>query len=183
MCWNQETRWSGALGLGTTYELEDREGLMSEVRSIPVHAEPDRVFKAFSSIGGDRGWLVWEPAWRLRGLLDRIVGGPGLRRGRRHPTELLVGEALDFWRVGSIEPGRLLRLRAEMKMPGRTWLQWEAIPENGGTRLVQTATFAPSGPPGVLYWYSLYPAHKVIFSGMVRAVARLAEESLPLPIG
>lgn len=168
------TRWSGALGDGDTVEFQDREGIMRELRTRRVDRPPEAVFRAFSSLGGRRGWLVWRWAWELRGLADQLVGGPGIRRGRRHPTELEPGEALDFWRVEAIEPGRLLRLRAEMKVPGRAWLQWEAVPENGGTRLIQTALFAPSGLPGTLYWYALVPAHAVIFSDLIDAVADLA---------
>ena len=106
--------------------------------------------------------------------MDSLVGGPGLRRGRRHPTETLPGDAIDFWRVEAVEPPRLLRLRAEMKVPGRAWLQWEAVPDGDGTQLVQTALFEPYGLPGQLYWNALYPIHKVIFSGLVRAIADLA---------
>jgi uncharacterized protein YndB with AHSA1/START domain len=171
-----ETRWSGALGRRLTYQLADREGVIRETRTLKVDAPPERVFRTFSGLGGERGWLVWERAWRLRGLLDRLVGGPGLRRGRRHPAELWPGEALDFWRVETVEPPRLLRLRAEMKVPGRAWLQWEARPEDGGTRLVQTALFEPIGLAGVLYWYLLYPLHKRIFSDLVRAVEREARQ-------
>jgi uncharacterized protein YbjT (DUF2867 family) len=170
-----ETRWSGALGHGPTAELEDSEGLARETRSRLVRASPEAVFRAFSGVGGDRGWPAWEWAWILRGALDRLAGGPGLRRGRRHPDEILTGEALDFWRVEAVSPPRLLRLRAEMRLPGRAWLQWEALPEDGGTRLVQTALFAPTGLLGTAYWYGLYPFHQYIFSAMVDALARRAE--------
>lgn len=170
-----ETRWSGALGHGPTAELEDSEGLARETRSRLVRAAPEAVFRAFSGVGGDRGWPAWEWAWILRGALDRLAGGPGLRRGRRHPDEILPGEALDFWRVEAVEPPRLLRLRAEMRLPGRAWLQWEALPEEGGTRLVQTALFAPDGLLGTAYWYGLYPFHQFIFSAMVDALAGRAE--------
>jgi len=169
-----ETRWSGALGRASTVELSDREGLIREVRTVHVEASPHAVFETFSGLGGDRGWLFWNWAWWLRGLVDRVTGGPGLRRGRRHPRELLAGEALDFWRVEAVEPPRLLRLRAEMKLPGRAWLQWEAVADGNGTRLVQTALFAPVGLAGALYWNLLYPAHRMIFSGLVRAIAREA---------
>jgi hypothetical protein len=172
-----ETRWTGALRSGVTYEFEEREGLIREVRSVPVAASCAQVSQTFSSIGGERGWMVWKLAWEARGLVDRLLGGPGLRRGRRHPTELLVGEALDFWRVEAIEPGHMLRLRAEMKVPGRAWIQWEVREEVDHTRLVQTATFAPSGLLGVLYWYLLYPFHKAIFSALVGAIARAAVRS------
>ena len=103
------------------------------------------------------------------------MGGPGLRRNRRHPSELLVGEALDFWRVEAVEPPQLLRLRAEMKVPGKAWLQFEATPEGDHTQLTQTALFEPRGLAGTLYWYLLYPVHRLIFRDMVRAIAREAE--------
>lgn len=171
-----ETRWSSALAGGPSYELHDWEGIIREVRTRQVDATPQRVYAEFTSLGGRRGWLVWNWAWWLRGLLDRLVGGPGLRRGRRHPTELMPGESVDFWRVEVLEPGRLMRLRAEMKVPGQAWLQYEAVPNGGGTRLVQTAGFKPRGWLGALYWYALYPVHKPIFSGMINALARDCEK-------
>ncbi len=149
-----ETRWSGALGDGgevelSRVELSDWEGLIREVRTVPAHAPPTAVFDVVKSLGGEKGWLVWESAWWLRGALDRVIGGPGLRRGRRHPTELLPGEAVDFWRVEEVESPALLRLRAEMKVPGRAWLQWQVQRTGKGSRLVQTAFFEPRGLPGV----------------------------------
>jgi uncharacterized protein YbjT (DUF2867 family) len=171
-----ETRWSGALGEGKTYQLVDWEGTIREQHSLRIEATPRAVFRAFTALGGERGWLVWNWAWWVRGLLDKALGGPGLRRGRRHPQELLPGEALDFWRVEAVEPDALLRLRAEMKLPGRAWLQFEAVSENGGTRLVQTAIFLPNGFAGALYWYAIYPIHKWIFSDLIRAIARAARQ-------
>jgi len=169
-----ESRWSDALGAGDSYELTDREGVLEETRAQYVNATPEQVFRAFCKLGGDRGWLAWNFLWRIRGFLDRMVGGPGLRRGRRHPEQLLPGEAVDFWRVEIVEPPRLLRLRAEMRVPGKAWLQFTVIPEGTGTRLIQTALFAPRGLFGLLYWYAMYPAHLFIFGDMVRAIARLA---------
>jgi hypothetical protein len=169
------TRWSGALGNAPAFELTQTQGLIRETRSRLTGAGQAATFRAFSSLGGDRGWLFWSWAWSLRGLLDRLVGGPGLRRGRRHPTDLEPGDALDFWRVEKVDPPRLLLLRAEMRVPGRAWLQFEALPEPGGTRLVQTAVFEPIGLGGQLYWNLLYPIHRIIFSGMVARVAALAE--------
>jgi uncharacterized protein YbjT (DUF2867 family) len=169
------TRWSDALGRPGPRVLEEREGLVREARELRVAAPPEVVYRVFSGLGGDRGWPAWSWAWRLRGLLDRVAGGPGLRRGRRHPDELRVGEAVDFWRAEVVQPPERLRLRAEMRLPGRAWLQWETRGEGEGTRLVQTAYFAPRGLPGLLYWYGLYPAHAVIFGGLVRAIARRAE--------
>ncbi|TFU17515.1 SDR family oxidoreductase [Thermus tengchongensis] len=175
-----ETRWSGALH-GRAYFLEDREGVIREVRSLRAKATPEALFRVFTSLGGERGWLVWSWAWALRGLLDRMVGGPGLRRGRRHPQELLPGEAVDFWRVERVEPGRLLRLRAEMRLPGKAWLEWQALPEGEGARLVQTAYFEPVGLTGFLYWWLLYPLHRRIFSDLARAIVREAEGALAKP--
>jgi hypothetical protein len=110
-------------------------------------------------------------AWEIRGVMDQLAGGPGFRRGRRHPDHLRPGDALDFWRVEAVEPGRMLRLRAEMKVPGRAWLQFEAKPRDGGSLLSQTAYFAPRGLAGHLYWYLLYPVHAAIFGNLVRGVA------------
>jgi uncharacterized protein YbjT (DUF2867 family) len=166
------TRWSVSGGeTPAGVQLEDREGVVREVRTRLVDATPEEVFRAFSSLGGERGWRVWEWAWELRGAVDQLLGGPGLRRGRRHPEVLYPGEALDFWRVEEYRPPSVLRLRAEMKVPGRAWLQFEAIPEGDGTRLVQTAFFAPTGFLGWLYWYGIYPMHAKIFSDLVDAVA------------
>lgn len=170
-----ESRWSDALGSGDdSYELRDREGLKEETRTIYVPATPDQVFRAFCRIGGDQGWLVWNSLWRVRGFIDRMLGGPGLRRGRRDPQGLYLGEVVDFWRVEMVERPRILRLRAEFKVPGQAWLQFTAVPEGPGTRLIQTAFFAPRGLFGLLYWYAMYPAHLFIFGDMARALARLA---------
>ena len=170
-----ETRWSGALGEGRATQLHDWEGMIHERQTRAVNADPERVYRVFSSLGGSNGWLTWNWAWTLRGMLDRVVGGPGLRRGRRDPERLLPGEALDWWRVEAVERPKLLRLRAEMKVPGRAWLQWETKRRDGQTWLSQTALFRPRGLPGVLYWYLLYPIHKLIFASMVKAIAERAE--------
>ncbi len=169
------TRWSGALGAMPEHQLTTEMGLVRETRTRWTAARPEKVFKVVCSLGGDRGWPFWNWAWVLRGLLDRLIGGPGLRRGRRHPSDLIPGDTVDFWRVEAVEPPNLLRLRAEMKLPGKAWLQWETVPENGGTRLVQTALFAPVGLTGTLYWNSLYPVHKIMFSGMVGSITGAAE--------
>jgi uncharacterized protein YbjT (DUF2867 family) len=173
-----ETSWtdalSGSQGDLPPVTLTSREGMIVERRRLTVARPADAVFATVSRLGGDRGWLYLDSAWRLRGLLDRAVGGVGLRRGRRDPDEVRVGDALDFWRVEEVQPGRLLRLRAEMRVPGRAWLQFETEPLDGGsTRLTQTALFAPKGLGGLAYWYGLYPVHKLVFSGMI---ARLALE-------
>ncbi|GAB4573385.1 MAG: SDR family oxidoreductase [Anaerolineae bacterium] len=176
-----ETSWSDALVSSQPQQappiLTTHEGMIIEQRQQRVSAPPELVFHIFSGLGGDRGWLYFDWAWRLRGVLDRIVGGVGLRRGRRHPDQLLVGDAVDFWRVEAVEPDALLRLRAEMKVPGKAWLQFTAAPADGeGTLLTQTAFFAPKGLFGWLYWYGLYPIHRLIFSGLIREVGRRAED-------
>jgi hypothetical protein len=150
--------------------------MIIEQRQQVVDAPPSVVFRAYTGLGGPRGWPYFDWAWRVRGVMDRMVGGVGLRRGRRDPDDVRVGDALDFWRVEAVEPDRLLRLRAEMKVPGGAWLQFESIPQaNGQTILQQTALFAPKGLFGLLYWYVLYPLHGLIFSGMVQQLGWQAE--------
>lgn len=170
-----ETRWSGSLGKSDSYRLTDKEGLIKEVRTVITSAKPSSVFRSFTSIGGENGWLAWNWAWRLRGAIDSLVGGPGLSRGRRHPTEINVGEVLDFWRVEDLEKDKSILLRAEMKVPGKAWLRFEAVPLDGKTKLIQTAIFAPKGLFGFLYWQASYPAHFFIFKQMARRVALGAE--------
>lgn len=175
-----ESAWSDALATSRRdappVAFTVRDGLMIERRQRMVDAPPAAVFATFAAIGGDRGWPTFGWAWRLRGVLDRLVGGVGFRRGRRDPVALRVGDALDFWRVEAVEPDRLLRLRAEMRLPGEAWLQFEARPaDDGRTMLAQTAYFAPKGLPGLLYWYGLYPVHGPIFSSMIAALAERAE--------
>ena len=166
------TRWSTSLSSASNFSLQDQEGLVSEVRSTFVPTESKYVFASFTAIGGERGWLVWNWAWKIRGIIDQILGGPGLRRGRRHPTEIFAGEVLDFWRVEKVEPGKRLVLRAEMKVPGKAWLSWEVQPVKGGCELTQTALFEPRGLWGAVYWYSMYPAHQFIFSDMCETLAQ-----------
>lgn len=170
-----ETTWSDALvtsaGDVPPRVLTTQEGKIIERRQIRVAADPADVFEVCARIGGPGGYPAYGWAWALRGALDRLIGGVGLRRGRRDPRRLRVGDALDFWRVEAVEEDRLLRLRAEMKLPGAAWLQFEARPQDSGTLLVQTAYFAPRGLPGLLYWYGLYPVHAAIFSGMIAALA------------
>ncbi len=175
-----ESSWSDALvssqGDRSTVELKNTEGMIIERRNRLTEATPEAVFDAFTSLGGERGWLYMNWIWRMRGLLDRLVGGVGLRRGRRHPANLRVGDALDFWRVEAVDKPQLLRLRAEMKLPGRAWLQFDIEPVAKQSSLfVQTAYFAPKGLGGVLYWYALYPVHSLVFSGMIAAIAKQAE--------
>jgi uncharacterized protein YbjT (DUF2867 family) len=177
-----ETVWSDALassqGDAQPVMLAQEQGLIIERRRKTVAANAAVVYRSFSSLGGERGWLAYNFAWQLRGAVDRLFGGVGMRRGRRHPTEIRVGDAVDFWRVEAAEPDRLLRFRAEMKVPGKAWLQFEASPDgNDRTTLIQTAFFDPKGLFGLLYWYTLYPIHSLIFGAMVRKISELAENS------
>jgi uncharacterized protein YbjT (DUF2867 family) len=135
------------------------------------------VWDVVEGIGGDAGWYSFPLAWRVRGWLDRMVGGVGLRRGRRDPRRLYVGDALDFWRVEEREPGRLLRLRAEMRLPGLAWLEFHVEHTAEGTLLRQRATFAPRGLAGHLYWWAIAAFHGVVFGGMVRGIVRAAERA------
>jgi hypothetical protein len=183
-----ETIWSDAQsssgGDARPVQLTQEQGMLIERRQTVVNSSPEIVYQSFSGLGGGRGWPPYNWLWGLRGEIDRLAGGVGMRRGRRHPDELREGEALDFWRVEVIEPGRLLRLRAEMKLPGRGWLQFEARPAQGDkTELVQTAYFAPKGLFGLLYWYGIYPLHAMIFASMIKYISRSAEaRSRTLPV-
>ena len=176
---NVETTWAGSLSssLGSrgAARLQTREGMVVEQREMEVDATPREVFATYTRIGGEAGWPTMEWAWTLRGWLDRLVGGVGMRRGRRHPVDLLPGDPLDFWRVEEIEPDRRMRLRAEMRLPGSAWLEFESQPAGPGrTSLRQTAYFAPRGLGGWLYWYALYPMHGFVFGSMIRRLAKEA---------
>jgi hypothetical protein len=177
-----ETSWSDALvnsqGDIVPVVLSTQEGMIIERRQQIVAAPEAAVFNMISRLGGQTGWLYMNWAWVVRGWIDRLVGGVGLRRGRRDPEAIRMGDAIDFWRVEAVEPDRRLLLRAEMKLPGRAWLQFEVQPFEGGqTHLVQTAFFAPKGLSGLAYWYLLYPIHRMIFAGMIRTLARRALQS------
>jgi uncharacterized protein YbjT (DUF2867 family) len=174
-----ETSWSDALvnsqGNILPVILSTQEGMIIERRQQIVSTSPIKVFKMVCRLGGRNGWLYLNWAWKLRGWLDRLIGGVGLRRGRRDSETIRIGDAIDFWRVEAVEPDRRLLLRAEMKLPGRAWLQFEVHPfDQGQSRLVQTAFFDPKGLSGLVYWYLLYPIHRIIFAGMIRNLARRA---------
>ena len=174
-----ETSWSDALvnsqGDIIPVVLSTQEGMIIERRQQIVSTPPATVFKMVSRLGGQTGWLYLNWTWRLRGWIDRLVGGVGLRRGRRDPEAIRMGDAIDFWRVEAVEPDQRLLLRAEMKLPGCAWLQFEAHSFQGEqTRLVQTAFFAPKGLLGLAYWYLFYPIHRIIFAGMIRNLAQRA---------
>jgi uncharacterized protein YbjT (DUF2867 family) len=172
-----ETAWSDALSTSQgdvpPVALTTREGMIVEHRQRVVPAPAADVYRTFSGLGGRRGWFYMNWAWKIRGFIDQLFGGVGLRRGRRDPDELRAGDALDFWRVEAVEPGRLLRLRAEMKVPGKAWLQLQVSAHGDGrSRLSQTAFFSPRGLMGWLYWYALYPLHGLIFSGLIDQIAK-----------
>lgn len=144
-------------------------------QTVETTASAEAVYWAFSRIGGEIGYYTMDWAWAFRGFLDSLVGGVGLRRGRRHPNEIQPGEALDFWRVVKVIPDRVLQLYAEMRLPGDAWLSFEAIPADGGARLVQTAVFIPRGLWGRVYWWLLMPFHVTIFGRMARRITDSAE--------
>jgi len=176
-----ETRWSTAAWTDSPAEPMPSDPAWSggtsyhDVRRRDVDAPADVLWSVVEGIGGETGWYSFPLAWSARGWLDRLFGGVGLRRGRRDPHRLRVGEALDFWRVEEIEPGRLLRLRAEMRLPGRAWLEMRVVPDGAGSRYEQRAIFLPKGLAGHLYWKSLVPSHAIIFGGMADNIARTAE--------
>jgi uncharacterized protein YbjT (DUF2867 family) len=171
------TRWSDAVsssGLTERYGGDRIGTRFIDSRKALVPVPPSAAFAPIRRIGGDAGWYYGNFLWRLRGFLDLLAGGVGLRRGRRHPDDLREGDALDFWRVEAVEPNRLLRLRAEMRVPGRAWLQFEITPAAGGAEIRQTAVFDSSGLFGLAYWYALYPLHRFVFGGMLRGIAAAA---------
>jgi hypothetical protein len=173
-----ETTWFDAFDVKTLpgEYAGSEQGMLIDRRERESTASPQDVFAVFSSLGGTKGWLYADWLWELRGLLDRAVGGIGTRRGRRSATTLRPGDAVDFWRVEAYRPGELLRLRAEMRLPGYAWLQFESLPlPNGGTRLRQTAFFDPRGFFGVAYWYSVLAFHEFIFGNMATRIVREAE--------
>jgi len=151
--------------------------VLRDTRTTTVAAPPEVVHRVACGIGGARGWYAGDWLWSVRGLLDKLVGGPGVRRGRRDADDLRVGDALDFWRVEALEPGRLLRLRAEMRLPGEASLEWRIAPgEVEGTSVVtQEATFVPRGLWGRAYWYSVAPFHGFVFPGLLAGLAADAE--------
>lgn len=143
---------------------------------MPTDTDADHLYWAFSRIGGRAGYYGLDWAWRIRGMLDRLVGGVGLRRGRRHPTEVRIGEAVDFWRVEDVVPGKSLRLHAEMRLPGDAWLEWEIRDTEYGTDLIQTAWFRPRGLAGRIYWYFMLIPHRIVFPRMAHRITAAAEE-------
>ncbi|MBM3180035.1 MAG: SDR family oxidoreductase [Chloroflexi bacterium] len=173
-----ETSWSDALvtavGDVKPYTFRVEEGMFIERRRNLIDIAPETVFRSYSGIGGERGWLYMDWAWAFRGWVDKVIGGVGIRRGRRHPDEIRAGESLDFWRVEAVEKDRLLLLRAEMKVPGKAWLEFRSELQEGRTLLTVTAYFAPRGLSGFLYWYAMWPFHAFLFNGLTRRLAARA---------
>lgn len=170
-----ESRWFDALSSnGRLHKPPGASARLVDARTADSSATPARLFMEVASLGGANGW-PYHGLWVLRGILDQLAGGVGMRRGRPVGRVLRVGDALDFWRVEVLEAGRRLRLQAEMRLPGRAWLEFEVVEIPGGSRLLQTAVFEPHGLAGLLYWYALVPAHELIFAGMARDLARRAE--------
>ncbi|MFJ4877599.1 SDR family oxidoreductase [Streptomyces sp. NPDC088745] len=178
---NVTTRWSSASVPGAPSDPLPTDpdwaggSLYTDVREAVVDASPERLWRVVEGIGGENGWYSFPLAWAVRGWMDRLVGGVGLRRGRRDKARLRVGDSLDFWRVEEIEPGALLRLRAEMRVPGLAWLELGVRQdEKGRTVYHQRAVFYPHGLLGHAYWWSVAPFHGVVFGGMVRNIAAAA---------
>lgn len=184
-----ETHWSGAAVEGAPSDPlpsdPDWSGgsVYTDDREQPCSAPPEELWRVVTGIGGERGWYSFPLAWSVRGWMDRLVGGVGLSRGRRDPDRLHTGDALDWWRVEELEEGTLLRLRAEMKVPGLAWLEMGVSPDPGGSRYTQRAVFVPHGLAGHLYWWSVAPFHGIVFGGMVRNITRTAERAAPAVTG
>jgi uncharacterized protein YbjT (DUF2867 family) len=180
-----ETRWCDAIssaGAISTWAGVQVGSRLVDTRSITVNASPEHASAPIRRIGGDAGWYFADLLWSIRGWLDLLAGGPGMRRGRRNPETPAVGDALDFWRVEDYRANTTLRLRAEMKLPGRAWLQFDVEPSQHGSVIRQTAIFEPRGLFGTFYWYALYPVHKLIFAGMLRRIGAIAETAAAGPV-
>lgn len=174
-----ETRWNDALSssLSRSDEPQNNYGCrIVDTHEAIVKALPAITFRAISQIGGSRGYYGTDGLFWLRGVLDLIVGGVGLRRGRRDPENLHRGDVVDFWRVEEMIPNTYLKLSAEMKLPGRAWLEFRVVPHEKGSKIIQNAIFDPLGTAGVLYWYLLLPFHQFVFSRMLKGIARRAEK-------
>jgi hypothetical protein len=175
---NVETSWSAAGPIPGDPGWAGGE-VFRDAWTCLVAAPPDVAFRAICRVGGGHGWYALDWLWRVRGWMDQLVGGPGLRRGRRDPENVRFGEALDFWRVTGIEEPSHLALRAEMKLPGEALLEFHVEPAEdegeGLVRIVQTASFIPRGLFGLVYWYAVLPLHGFVFRGMLRGIRRTAE--------
>ena len=175
-----ETRWSDSLsssGKMFSWFGVSFGSRLVDSRTIKVNMPPKFIFKPIQRIGGNTGWYAWNWLWQLRGFLDLLVGGVGMRRGRAHFEILRVGDTVDFWRVEEHDPNHFLRLAAEMKLPGRAWLEFEVVGDDFSSTIRQTAIFDPVGLLGLIYWYALYPLHQLVFAGMLRGIADKALSS------
>jgi len=173
-----QTRWSDALSSRAQEQSWGGEKFGSRLvdsSSMDVPVAPSKAFSPLERIGGRTGWYYANWLWQLRGFMDLLVGGVGMRRGRREPDRLLPGDTVDCWRVEALERDRLLRLSSEMKLPGRAWLQFEVDGDGSSSTIRQTAIFDPVGLLGLVYWYSLYPVHRAIYRGMLRGIAKAAK--------
>lgn len=173
-----ETRWSDAFSSAGAPKLWGGVRLGSRLvdsRTMQLDASRTASFAPIQRIGGDTGWYYGDWLWRLRGFLDLLLGGVGVRRGRRDPVSVRVGDALDFWRVEAFEPNHLLRLHAEMRVPGHAWLEFEVTGDDNQSTIRQTVIWDPVGLFGLAYWYVLYPLHHLVFAGMLRNIARAVE--------
>jgi uncharacterized protein YbjT (DUF2867 family) len=168
--WCDARSWAGCVSAAP----EPGRDLLTNEQTIRVPLTPDQAFAPIRRIGGQTGWYFGSLLWRIRGLIDLMTGGVGMRRGRSDPETPQPGSTLDFWRVELYEPGRRLRLFAEMRVPGRAWLEFRAEPDGAFTTLRQIAQFEPHGLIGLLYWYLLWPVHEVMFRGMLRRLAAAA---------
>jgi uncharacterized protein YbjT (DUF2867 family) len=179
-----ETRWSDAFssaGPPARWGGVRFGNRLIDSRTIGVAVPAAVAFIPIERIGGATGWYYGNFLWQIRGWMDLLIGGVGMRRGRRDPDRLLAGDALDCWRVEAVEPGHKLCLAAEMKMPGRAWLEFEVAGEAGGSIIRQTAIFDPVGLWGLMYWYLVYPLHQLVFAGMLRDIARAADHRSRIP--
>jgi hypothetical protein len=183
-----QTRWSDALSAGGA--VQSWAGVrfgsrLVDSRSVHVSVPPAIAFIPLRRIGGSTGWYYGDWLWRIRGFIDLLCGGVGVRRGRRDPELLQVGDTVDWWRVDAVAPNQRVRLAAEMKLPGRAWLEFEVTGDADGCWIRQTAIFDPIGLSGLAYWYLIYPLHQLIFAGMLRGIAlacrREGEASLTKP--
>ena len=175
-----ETRWSDSLS--SSGEMLSWFGVnfgsrLIDSRTVQLNMPPTLTFKPIQRIGGDTGWYAWNWLWQLRGFIDLLVGGVGMRRGRAHFEILRVGDTVDFWRVEEHDPNHFLRLAAEMKLPGRAWLEFEVLGDDISSTIRQTAIFDPVGLLGLIYWYALYPLHQLVFAGMLRGIVH---KTMPL---
>jgi hypothetical protein len=177
-----QTRWSDSISSGG--EPKQWTGVsfgkrLQDSRWLSVNTDPTRAFLPIQKIGGEEGWYACNWLWSMRGFLDLLIGGVGVRRGRTHPVNIGVGDALDFWRVEAFEQDKRLLLRAEMKLPGKAWLEFVVEESEEGSMIRQTASFDPAGWMGAAYWYLISPLHGIVFSRMLRSIADRSMQASP----